>query len=1732
MKLTRILFSNAVLLLLAAMSFAQGREQPVFFSKGQFKTGSNVNEPMLKSNLLRTAAFGEQYYLLVQFSELPSPALRQHLRGLGLTLHGYIPGNAYLATVSKKFDFALAGSFQITSFNAVPAAYKLDPGLSGRGKKENDTKIAVSFFPSIDRQLVLQQLRQLGALIQPTKYDQESLVFIQAGQHILDSLAALPFVTGLRYQSIQDKPLNYNSIAAHGISGLNAVSGKNLNGEGVTIGIGDNADISTHVDFSGRLINRSPWVPANHGTHVAGTAAGAGILNIKNHGVAPRAILINQYFSDIITNTPTYVHDNNMVVTNNSYYTGQDGCTGTGEYDALSSYADEQLGGYPQVLHVVASGNDGVYTCSPYPAAYGTIKSGWQAAKNVLTVGAINAENYSIANFSSRGPVLDGRLKPEITAAGWAVTSTATYNNYGINSGTSMASPVVTGAISLMCQRYRQKNGGADPRGSLMKAILCNTAEDLGNPGPDYTFGFGMLNARRAVEAIDSSRYFINEVANAGSAAHMITIPANTRQVKIMLYWTDSAAAINAGKALVADLDLSVTAPGGILHRPLVLNPLPGSVSNIAVQGVDHVNNIEQVVIDNPSAGNLLIQVAGFTVPFGSQEYVISYEILSPGISVEYPSGGEKLVPGEAENIRWSAPGNEGNGFTVQYSIDNGANWTTIDDNVPGNARKYLWTVPSASTNRALVRVSRNGSTLAGQTNAGFTIMGMPVITAGNICKGAVQLTWNAVAAANSYDILQLSGDTMKLIGNTTATSFIIKGLNPDQLSWFGVAAKNGAATGRRSISVSSLPGTGPCSLPTFNNDLEVDSLLEPNTARQGYANAGNAVKPVKILIRNLGSIPVSGPFNVSYSYGSTVVTEVINPLIAAGATYVYSFTTPFLVNPAGFSYGFKSWVSLAPDPNHLNDTAYKTVKYINNDPITSLPLLENFESMEVADFIKSEMAVGGNKRLDFTSSTGRGRARTFVNTGFAYKGSHAMTLDQTPYSDSSNTDSLTISYNLSGYSSKQLRMDFYYMNHGQVAAPGNAVWIRGSENSAWLKAYDLFDNQAPTGNWKRAVININEVLDKAVPAQESSSTFQVRIGEEGKTSANSARSTRDIDDGYSFDELSLVEASNDVGLISIISPGAGDCSLSAANPVRIRIKNYNNTALVNLPVSYQVNGGPVITENIPSIGANQTLDYLFAQTADLSAFTDYAFNAWVKYPADNYAVNDSISGFSVHNSPVISSYPYLQDFENNDGFFYARGINSSWQYGEPTKTIINKAASGAKLWTTNLAGNYNNAEASFLYSPCFDLHGLGQPVLSFSHLFLTELNYDFSWVEYTTDGVSWKKLGAANNGTNWYDDTTRLAWNGGNSRWHVASIDLPVTATIIRLRFALSSDAGVVSEGVGIDDIHIFDKFSIYTGAPVTGISQVVSGNNWVHFSSGGKRIVSVNANGSDLGSTTVQVHPYTGSVRSSNNQYYANRNIVVRSAKPVTGSIGIRFYFTEAEAQNFVDAEGCNSCSKPLDPYETGITQYSGNTSDENGVLTDDSAGYFQYISPAQTAVIPYDNGYYAAFTVTGLSEFWLSAGNIKPPGTGACPGDDLVLTAAFEGNVYQWQENRGAGYVNIVDGPMYAGSKTASLKLNDLPSSFAGYRYRCLVDGLVAFENALVFTNTWKGTTNNNWFLASNWSCGAVPDQYTDAVVPSGLLNYPLVNANTTVKSLSVHPGAALTIGSGVQVLLSGK
>lgn len=1597
-----------VLLFLEGLSVhGQEPEPAVGFKNGGFKTGSNISKNSFDKESLRTALYAGHYFVLVQFSELPSPEKRQQLKDAGLELNDYLPGKAYLATINSDFDFSSIHGYGVTSVNTIPAFYKIDPALlsySSSMEKENAKSAAVGFNSSVSKDQAKEELQKLGALLQPSKFSTSNLVFIEPDRNIINAIAALPFVNYISLQSINDKALNYKGRALHGVTALLSPAGRNLGGRNVTVGVGDNAEIATHVDFTGRVINRVYSVPSFHGIHTSGTVVGGGILDPKNNGLAPRAMIVSQWFSDVITNTPSYIADYNMIATNNSYTAADNGCAGNGVYDVLSNYADVQMKNFETVLHVFSAGNDGTYTCPSYPPAYGTVKTGWQCSKNVITVGAMNQADYSIANFSSRGPVLDGRLKPEIVASGVSVLSTRQNNTYGNNSGTSMSGPMVAGAITILNERYRQLYGST-PKASLIKALLCNTAEDLGNPGPDYTFGFGMLNARRAAEAIEGNRFFIS---SATPASYNITVPAGARRLKVMLYWADPAAAPNAANTLVNDLDLTVTDPFSFVVLPLVLNP--SNVTATAAPNPDHTNNIEQVVIDNPAAGNFSLNVSAFSVPQGPQEYILTYQVDMNGITVEYPFGGETLVPGETEVIRWTAYGDENNSFSVDTSNDNGATWATLNNNVPATSRSLNWTVPSTISNNALIRVSRNASVYTDQSDFPFVKLGQPVVTATVPCEGFVQLDWPAVTGATSYDILQLKGDTMSVIGTTTGLTYLVDGLAATTTYWFGVAAKNNGVSGRRSVSKTVIPSTGTCTLTGFDNNFKAVSIDAPISGRQFTSGALTAAETVKLTIKNLDNAASSGTYNLYYQVNAApAVMETNGTILASLGTYQYAFTQTADLSAPGI-YVIKAWVKRAGDTKPLDDTAVVIVKNLAN-PVVTLPVSDGFETTDVRDYISNTIGLDGDDRLDFKTNSTRGRARSFVNTGFALNGNRAITLDQFPYNAALNSDSLLMTYNLSNYNStNQLRLDLFYKNHGQDNNPGNRVWIRGRDTDPWVLAYDLIANQGALGQWKHCIINVNDVLGSAVPVQIPGLSFQVKIGQQGNTSANIPNPVLDQDDGYTIDDVSIREALNDVGIKSVISPVITGCGISGPQPVSIQVKNYSATTFTNVPVSYSINGGAPVSELIPVIGPNSTQVYTFTSGSTLAINTDYNFNFWLTAPTDNYSNNDSILNYTFHTSPVVNTFPYLEGFESNSGNWYSGGLNNSWQWGTPAKTVINKAANGTKAWVTSTSGNYNNNELSYLYSPCFDLSGLTQPVLSFSHIFQVEdaTPADYTWIEYSTDGgVTWTRLGTNGVGTNWYNDATgKNQWRTSLSTWHVASTDIPTTSANVRFRFVMSSDLGFNVEGVGIDDIHIFDKTLVYTGAQLLNTTQTVSGSNWIHFTSGGNRIASLNPNGQNLGNTTVDVYPYAGAVRNHNYQYYLNRNIVVRPATPPVSPVSVRFYFTDAEAKSLIAATGCSNCSKPVDPYDLGVTKYSGPAIKENGTLSDNlPGGSYQFILPANTAIIPFNNGYYAEFSVSSFSEFWLNNGGLA--GINPLPLSLLVFEAVKQNKkvLLQW-------------------------------------------------------------------------------------------------------------------------------
>ncbi len=262
------------------------------------------------------------------------------------------------------------------------------------------------------------------------------------------------------------------------------------------------------------------------------------------------------------------------------------------------------------------------------------------SAKNVIAVGAVDI-NKQIASFSSRGPTRDGRVKPDIVARGVNVYSTIPGDQYTSGpipgTGTSMSAPVVTGVSALLVEQWRRTFGGQNPTPAILKTLMIATAEDLGNPGPDFTYGFGLLNARSAVDTIIADGAQGRRIATKSIATgEKVEIPVSlsaTQNLRVVLGWSDPEVLtfpIDSGDptdplaaaTLVNDLDLKIIDPRGNEVLPYVLDAT--NPSQPATRGVNRLDNTEEVEISGAAAGTYKIVVTGTNVTASSpQTFVV-----------------------------------------------------------------------------------------------------------------------------------------------------------------------------------------------------------------------------------------------------------------------------------------------------------------------------------------------------------------------------------------------------------------------------------------------------------------------------------------------------------------------------------------------------------------------------------------------------------------------------------------------------------------------------------------------------------------------------------------------------------------------------------------------------------------------------------------------------------------------------------------------------------------------------------------------------------------------------------------------------------------------------------------------------------------------------------------------------------------------------------------------------
>lgn len=627
--------------------------------------------------------------VVVQFYDLPNEWDRARLDALGIHLYQYIPDRAYIASVPRTLSASDLSAAGIRWIGALSVQDKIAEVLDRMGTPDwsRDSngvgQFTIKVFGQISPEDAAQWLAtEYGATIDGTSRLANAVSVRLPADNWYD------IANDDRVQWIEPymiRRVANNSARDNTKAEVVQAAPYSLDGTNVMVGEwdGGKADL-THPDFAGRIYAGDGSGAIAHATHVAGSVMGSGAQSGGTYrGMAPNGELVSyKWFTSVSSLEDDYtaaISNFDIDISTNSWIVGYapsspENCEMfLGNYFTECETLDDVIrGSLGKTLTIAwAAGNErsgGPDYCGSLGFTYGTVPP-YGTSKNVITIGAINSDNSSMTSFSSWGPVDDGRLKPELVAPGcqasadYGVTSTRIGGGYTTYCGTSMATPISAGCFALFLQRYKEMHPGETPLGSTVKAAFCNSADDLGNKGPDFRYGFGRLNVQRAVDIAQADAFFEDEITDGDTLTWTFAIPTGFDTIQFTLAWDDPGAAENADPTLINDLDLRVQTqmPFGETFQPWVLNP--AFPDGYATTGEDQTNNIEQVrsVTGLFANGTWTLLVIGHNVPEGPQKFSVAF---TPGLTMtpgQQPYAADLIAAGDIA----VTPGNQDVSFVV-----------------------------------------------------------------------------------------------------------------------------------------------------------------------------------------------------------------------------------------------------------------------------------------------------------------------------------------------------------------------------------------------------------------------------------------------------------------------------------------------------------------------------------------------------------------------------------------------------------------------------------------------------------------------------------------------------------------------------------------------------------------------------------------------------------------------------------------------------------------------------------------------------------------------------------------------------------------------------------------------------------------------------------------------------------------------------------------------------------
>ena len=782
----RVLLS-LVFLCIGLLLYAQ---EPVRFGDREVYLEANVRSQVRghkTSSLELGVPTGDRLNVLVQFE--PGKIAFDALKQKGIELGDYLGSNAYYAKVapgSRPSDFAGTGLRAVVPIRGEwKVVHSLLQGMTPEWAAEgNNIKVDLVWFSGVNLEQVKADLSQRGLTFSTTS-DLLHTAHITATREQVIALADAEYVAAIRWA---EPPMEFNNYRGARLSGaMNLrmspeLGGRGLTGKGVRIGIWD-GNVAEHVDYGNRVHRQEFEISlassGGHGMHTTGTILGAGLLDERARGMAPEAEIWTWNFNtqsngksvgqEMLECQEKY----NISITSNSYgYRMSNFC----KYEQYLNYgflgpihADVLAYYIPTLTHLYSAGNDqGVCNW-----AFGHMSN---YAKNIISVGALTPGG-EMTDFSSFGPHRDGRMFPIISARGESVYSVMPEQSYDWMSGTSMSCPTAAGHLALLTQRWGQLHGGALPFNYYLKALIANTADDKGNLGPDYKFGFGVLNSIAAVTAMENNWHHFASLPQGGAAQEKeITVPAGVKELRVAICWNDPVAMgkeyATGESPMVNDLDITVVS-GGKTYYPYTLDdkhpekPATADKKN----GKD---NIEQVVVKNPAAGKYTLKVEGKVNQSKKQDYVVVWYFDYQRPAITSPVAGDIYAPGDdiflhTENL--TAP------LKVELTTD-GVTYTVLKD---GASLCDSIAIPAttASTDKATIRVTDKNNQMV-QMSGNFTIMAQVQglkLEEQTCSTTGWKLTWKAADGAAKYEVLRADvekGTYVSLKNDVTTTEYAL----------------------------------------------------------------------------------------------------------------------------------------------------------------------------------------------------------------------------------------------------------------------------------------------------------------------------------------------------------------------------------------------------------------------------------------------------------------------------------------------------------------------------------------------------------------------------------------------------------------------------------------------------------------------------------------------------------------------------------------------------------------------------------------------------------------------------------------------------------------------------------------------------------------------------------------------------------------------------------------------